>query len=201
MGLDNFSDLKSHLLIIFVLIFVGCGTTPDPDPPPLKAVFLGDSLTFSWDLAQSFPGQPYVNRGTPGNSVFQMADRFATDVIALQPDVVIILAGTNDVGHHFLDGVSDQFRRMITAANANHIAVILATLPPMRGSMSIHNPEIVAFDNWLKAYAGILGIVVADYYAALVDDKGELDLSFADGEQPRRFFGPPTVGEAARKDR
>ena len=34
-------------------------STPDPN----RVVFLGDSITDGWKLAQSFPDKPYVNRG------------------------------------------------------------------------------------------------------------------------------------------
>src|SRR4051812_13432419 len=41
---------------------------PDTDLPPSKpeenrVVFLGDSITDGWNLAQYFPGKPYINRG------------------------------------------------------------------------------------------------------------------------------------------
>ena len=39
------------------------------------------------------------NRGISGNKVFQLADRWDDDCIALKPDVVSILIGVNDVWH------------------------------------------------------------------------------------------------------
>ena len=33
---------------------------------PRRVVFLGDSITDGWRLAQSFPDKPYVNRGIGG---------------------------------------------------------------------------------------------------------------------------------------
>jgi len=69
-------------------------------PPPAKeerVVFLGDSITSNWDLAKYFPGKPYINRGISGQTTPQMLLRFRADVIALEPRVVVILAGTNDI--------------------------------------------------------------------------------------------------------
>jgi lysophospholipase L1-like esterase len=43
------------------------------------------------------------NRGISGNKVFQLADRWDKDCIALKPDVVSILIGVNDLWHK-LDG-------------------------------------------------------------------------------------------------
>src|SRR5256885_3070118 len=40
---------------------------------------------------------PYIDRGISGQTTPQMLVRFRSDVIALQPRVVVILAGTNDI--------------------------------------------------------------------------------------------------------
>jgi lysophospholipase L1-like esterase len=41
-----------------------------------RVVFLGDSITDGWKLAQYFPGKPYVNRGISGQTTPQMLVRF-----------------------------------------------------------------------------------------------------------------------------
>lgn len=46
------------------------------------------------------------NRGISGNKVFQLADRWDKDCIALKPDLVSILIGVNDIWHG-LDGRYD----------------------------------------------------------------------------------------------
>src|SRR5579884_2555591 len=68
-----------------------------PDPSENRVVFMGDSITDAWDLAASFPGKSYVNRGISGQTTPQMLIRFRPDVIDLKPKVVVILAGTNDI--------------------------------------------------------------------------------------------------------
>lgn len=40
----------------------------------------------------------FWNRGISGNTLYQMADRWQEDALRLQPDVISILIGTNDVG-------------------------------------------------------------------------------------------------------
>jgi hypothetical protein len=68
-----------------------------PRPSENRVVFFGDSITDIWHLDEYFPGKPYINRGIGGQTTPQMLVRFRQDVIALQPKVVIILAGTNDI--------------------------------------------------------------------------------------------------------
>src|SRR5438067_11627839 len=65
-----------------------------------RVVFMGDSITDAWvrpEYGGFFPGKPYIDRGISGQTTPQMLVRFRPDVIALQPRVVVILAGTNDL--------------------------------------------------------------------------------------------------------
>ncbi|HEY0729326.1 MAG TPA: GDSL-type esterase/lipase family protein, partial [Pyrinomonadaceae bacterium] len=71
-----------------------------PEKNEQRVVFMGDSITDSWDdpvYGGFFPGKPYINRGISGQTTPQMLIRFRPDVLALKPKVVVILAGTNDI--------------------------------------------------------------------------------------------------------
>src|SRR5258708_10444227 len=60
-----------------------------------RVVFMGDSITDMWVLprfGEFFPGKPYIGRGIGGQTTPQMLIRFRPDVLALQPQVVLILA-------------------------------------------------------------------------------------------------------------
>src|SRR6478752_2145819 len=65
--------------------------------PAGRVVFMGDSITDGWKLAEQFPGKPYVNRGIGGQTTPQMVVRIFQDVIDLKPAAMIVLAGTNDI--------------------------------------------------------------------------------------------------------
>ena len=54
------------------------------------------------------------NRGISGNKVFQLADRWDAECLALKPDVLSILIGVNDYWHHRngnYDGTVDVYER------------------------------------------------------------------------------------------
>src|SRR6266849_2457203 len=68
-----------------------------PAPGENRVVFFGDSITDIWKLEDYFAGKPYINRGIGGQTTPQMLARFRQDVIDLHPQVVVILAGTNDI--------------------------------------------------------------------------------------------------------
>jgi len=55
---------------------------------------------------QRDPELKIYNRGISGHKVFQLADRWDKDCLALKPDVVSILIGVNDIWHK-LDGRYD----------------------------------------------------------------------------------------------
>ena len=89
-----------------------------PKPGEQRVVFMGNSITQGWaPLFDSlFPGKPYVGRGISGQTTPQMLVRFRRDVIALQPKVVVILGGTNDIagntGPSTLEMIEDNLASM-----------------------------------------------------------------------------------------
>src|SRR5918912_1268601 len=58
-------------------------TTALPSKNEKRVVFMGDSITDSWDdpkYGGFFPGKPYINRGISGQTTPQMLIRFRPDV-------------------------------------------------------------------------------------------------------------------------
>ncbi len=156
--------------------------TTDPDRRP-RVVFLGDSILAGWpDLAGLVPeGWRCLNRSVSGQTSAQMLRRFQTDVLALSPAAVVILAGTNDVrgGVSAVAVVSRNIRAMTTLARARGVQAILATVPPVivcpgaRPSAARRDPRtIVAVNEWLEGFAEESGCAVADFHGALVGARG-----------------------------
>ncbi len=159
-----------------------------------RVVFIGDSITEGWKLDQSFPGKPYVNRGISGQTSSQILLRFHQDVIDLDPKVVVILAGTNDLaentGPATLPQIEGNLMSMADLARANHIRVVLCSVLPTvhyRWHADLPNPaaRIAVLNQWLEAHAATAHYVYADYYTAMKDAAGGLphDLS-SDGVHP-----------------
>ncbi|HXD30384.1 MAG TPA: SGNH/GDSL hydrolase family protein [Pyrinomonadaceae bacterium] len=172
-----------------------------------RVVFMGDSITDSWDDTQRysgfFPGRPYINRGISGQTTPQMLIRFRADVIHLQPKVVVILAGTNDLsgntGPTTLEAIEDNLASMYELARANKVRVVFASVLPISdydknrdGQPIIRSkqrpPEqIVALNQWMKNYSAKVGAVYLDYFSAMVDAKGFLKEELSeDGLHPNQ---------------
>lgn len=171
-----------------------------------RVVFLGDSITDSWDDARFggfFPGKPYLDRGISGQTTPQMLIRFRADVIDRKPQVVLLLAGTNDIagntGPTTLAAIEGNFISMAELARANKIRMIFASVLPISdyeknrdGQPVIRSkqrpPEqILALNAWLKEYAASHKLIYLDYYSSMVDEKGFLREELSeDGLHPNK---------------
>ena len=155
-----------------------------------RVVFMGDSITDGWDLAKYFPGKPYVNRGISGQTTMQMVVRMHPDVIHLRPAAVVILAGTNDIagntGPETQEMVEDNFRALCELAASHRIKIVIGLLLPVsdytKSKQTEQRPpaDIVNLNHWLESFATDVHAEVADYYSALVDDKGLLREGYSD---------------------
>lgn len=168
-------------------------------PPPAQGenriVFMGDSITDAWGRSTGvfFPGEPYINRGISGQTTPQMLIRFRPDVIALQPKVVVILAGTNDIagntGPSTPEMIKDNLISMADLAKANNIRVVLASILPAAnypwkpGIDPVE--EIRTLNNWMRDYCNKNGYVYLDYYSAMVDPESGMKKALTiDGVHP-----------------
>lgn len=157
-----------------------------------RVVFMGNSITIGWlNSRPSFwEGKPYVNRGISGQTTPQMLLRFRQDVLALQPKVVVILAGTNDIagntGPSTLEMIADNIKSMAELADANGIKVIVSsTLPaydyPWKPGLEPAE-KIVTLNKMLKSYASEKGHVYLDYFTAMADKRNGLPPKYAADE-------------------
>ncbi len=198
------------ILIIIMLAFLGINKIKAQDWPDLqhfqkenatikpptenenRVVFMGNSITIGWlkKRPDFFKNKPYINRGISGQTTPQMLLRFRQDVVALQPKVVVLLAGTNDIagntGPSSLNMILDNIKGMAEIAKANNIKVILSsTLPAYKYPW---NPKIepadkiISLNKMIEKYAANSNCIYLDYYSAMVDDRKGLPKKYANDE-------------------
>lgn len=165
-------------------------------PGKAKVVFIGDSITENWLLADPdyFAGR-VVNRGIGAQTSAQMLVRFRADVVALRPAAVHILAGTNDVagnnGPLRPEDFQNNIESMVELARASGIRVILGSIPPtatFNWQPSLKPaPRIAALNDWMRAYARRKHLGYIDYHSALKAPDGGLNPALGnDGVHPNR---------------
>ena len=158
-----------------------------------RVVFFGDSITDNWSkpaYGGFFPGRPYVNRGIGGQTTAQMLVRFHADVLALQAQAVVILAGTNDIagnaGPVAPAAIEDNLAAMAELARVHGVKVVFASILPVSddktdatGKPLVRTqdrplPTVRALNLWMADYAAKNGHVYLDYFSALADANGLL---------------------------
>lgn len=158
---------------------------------PERVVFMGDSITEGWASLADNPH--YVNRGISGQTTAQMLVRFPQDVLALKPQVVVILAGTNDMagntGPSTQAMIEDNLHAMVDLARAHGIGVVLASVLPVSDYPWLPGtapaPKVRALNTALKRYADAQQLVYLDYYTPMANAIGGLDPQLAeDGVHP-----------------
>ncbi len=164
---------------------------------PGRVVFMGNSITESWPKfhPEFFSRNAYVPRGISGQTTPQMLIRFRPDVIELEPEIVVLLAGTNDIagntGPISLEEILGNMISMCELARSNGIKVVLASVLP--ANKYPWKPElkpageIIELNKMLELYAINNGIIYLDYYSEMVDDhKGLLERYTYDGVHPNK---------------
>lgn len=95
--------LKNDAVVLFQGDSITDAGRSKTENKPNHAGALGSGYAFlaSASLMGSYPEKSLkiYNRGISGNKVYQLADRWERDTIAIQPDVLSILIGVNDFWH------------------------------------------------------------------------------------------------------
>ena len=160
-----------------------------------RVIYMGDSITDFWINTDSafFATNSYIDRGISGQTTGQMLLRFRQDVIDLKPNVVVILAGINDIaqnnGPEKLDDIFGNIVSMVELANANHIKVVISSVLPafvMPWRPAIDPvPQVAALNAMLKDYADKNKITYLDYFTAMADERKGLPANLSkDGVHP-----------------
>ena len=161
-----------------------------------RVVLMGDSITEFWLKIQPdfFSNKPYyIGRGISGQTTPQMLVRFRQDVIELQADVVVILAGVNDIagntGPTTNEKIVGNIISMIELAHANGIKVILCSILPAANFNWRPNDKaaetIIQLNQLIQSYAKQQHIPYVDYHTAMADAENGLPKEFSeDGVHP-----------------
>jgi lysophospholipase L1-like esterase len=188
-----------------------------PQPGEHRVVFYGNSITDAWAqyFDTMFPDKPYVGRGIGGQTTPQMLVRFRQDVVELEPAVVVILAGTNDIagntGPSTQAMIEDNLISMVELAKASGIRVVLSSVLPAYDYQWRPGLEpalkIVALNTWMRHYAVTHDVVYLDYHSAMADGRQGLKAELTeDGVHPNeagyRVMAPlveRAIAEALRR--
>lgn len=113
--------------------------------------------------------------GIGGNTIAQMLARFDTDVAPHRPNVVVVMAGTNDTNSSNLTTMTDYADRMNTLL-AKCVGIgarlVVCTIPPnnnVSGAPADRKTRVAKINAWLRQWAPAKGIQLIDINALLVN--------------------------------
>lgn len=107
------------------------------------------------------------NVGEWGETTTDMLDR-VDDVIAMNPEQVLILGGTNDVVQGDTSSSVENIARMVESFEDAGITPVVGLLPPSETFPA----ETVKFNESLEEWAGSEGVQVIDFWTPLADPDG-----------------------------
>ena len=163
-----------------------------------RIVLVGDSITEGWTEfnPEFFQQNNMINRGISGQTTPQMLIRFKQDAVHLNPKIIIINGGTNDIwgntGPSTPEMIIDNLCSMAEIAAKNDINVALSTILPVykypERDDIIDPPKTISLINSvLLDYCKKNGLTFLDYYTPMVDEKKGLNSDYGtDGVHPNK---------------
>jgi lysophospholipase L1-like esterase len=155
-------------------------------PKPGGIVFVGSSSIRLWDLGQSFPGMPILNRGFGGSQIIDSVNHAELLVLKHKPGIVVFYAGDNDIAA----GKSPQ---AVAGDYKAFVSKVHATLPKTRVAFIAIKPSIQRWaliakvreaNALIRSYSegdDLLGFIDVDGPMLGWDEKPRADLFVADG--------------------
>lgn len=151
-------------------------------------VFLGDSITDFCDLGRYYPGLHAFNEGISGETTGQILGRMERSVYEREPDVVVLLAGINDLFFGY-DQTQVQ-ENLLAIVQGIHqrlpdTVVLVQSLYPVGPDLDPAGTitrRIQAVNDGLEQSAGQYGYRYVDVFGALTAEDGYLDPAYSDDE-------------------
>jgi lysophospholipase L1-like esterase len=107
---------------------------------------------YAFWLMEAHPEWDVLNRGVNGERSDQILARFERDVLAHEPQAVVIIAGVNDVYQgrsvaHVIDHLDDMYKR----AQRVSIPVVAGTIIPYNTATPDQNARMHAINAWIRS--------------------------------------------------
>ncbi len=183
--------MKKYILLFILLFMTSCNQNVK------QVVFLGDSITQNAVInSEDFKGYitliqeevdeniKLIGRGISGDKVSDLLTRYKEDVLKLNPDIVFIYIGINDVWHKYdfgtgtdIDLYENGLRKIISDVKSQGAKVVLCTptvIGENSGEFRLGNQfkdveTMEKMDQDLDDFSDIIRKLSSEYNTELVD--------------------------------
>lgn len=157
------------------------------DKDKIRVVFFGDSRAEDW-ISPNLSGYEFINRGISSQTSIQNIRRFPYHVSSLQPNIVVIQVGVNDLKtvalfperrDSIVANCRDNIKRIVDESKNLGATVILTTIFPV-GEVPVQrkpfwSDDIEAAINEINKYIATLAedkVIIFDTFSILADSQG-----------------------------
>ncbi len=189
----------------------------DPDPQlkdngdTQRIILFGDSRAANWP-APKIEGYEFYNRGVSGQTSAQTSQRFDFHLSDLEPDIVVIQVGVNDLKtiplmpeerNVIIDLCRSNIRQMVEDAKALGATVIVSTILPVGDVPLIRQP--VWSDDVAQAIYEVNGYIdslqddrvfIFDGFSAIANEQGQMPEDYRQDELHLNAQGYAALNEA-----
>jgi len=174
------------------------------------AVLFGDSITRNWEKNDYawLRAHRFLGRGIGGQTTMHMLARFRPDVIELQPEYVVILAGINDIarnnGFIKVENIMKNLVSMVELAQAHGIKPVMCTVLPAeeigwRKRIGDPRPSIDSLNTLITQYAASHSLPLVDYHSIMKTPEGALHPDYVTDAVHPNLAGYKVMEEALLK--
>ncbi|MEL7035162.1 MAG: GDSL-type esterase/lipase family protein [Cyanobacteria bacterium J06592_8] len=163
----------------------------------VRVVFFGDSRAAEWQ-SPTLEGYEFINRGIGSQTTIQTLQRFEQHITPLQPDIIIIQVGVNDLKtiplfpkakDAIIADSKENIQRIVERSKAKDAIVILTPIFPI-GSIPLERQPFWSEDvdlavdevnTYLQSLASQT-VIVFETSSLLADQKGKLKPEYSKDE-------------------
>ena len=156
---------------------------------------------YAYWLMHAHPEWDVRNCGVNGDRTDQIAARFARDVLAARPRVVIVIGGVNDVYQgRPADEVARNLRSIYNRARAAGIIVVAGTILPFNTATPEQNRRIRQVNGWILSRPDHdANVAIADTRAAVASNEDPDRLSSSPDDLHPSTDGYRRMADAIRR--
>ncbi len=152
---------------------------------------------YAYWMRRARPEWEVLNRGMRGQRTDQILQRFEFDVLENRPEVMILMAGTNDLYQGLgLEKPLQNLKLMFEKAGHAGITSVAASIPPLNVAAQPLKKLILEFNQKLQAMTSEMGIVFCDIYRVMEDPSRPGFISRSPDDVHPDVEGYRKVGEA-----
>lgn len=149
----------------------------------VDAVFIGDSWTDGYDIANSYPEYKCLNRGIGGDRTQHVLDRLKVSVYDISPKVVVLLIGGNDMlAGKSNDYILDNVQKIVVNIKQNlpNTKIIMQSYYHLTFDYANFNQTLIELSNGVKEISDRYNLTYIEIYPHLIDvNTNQLNTEYA----------------------